>query len=106
MADNLKGIPFSSEDEGIDYILRAKLLVMDQHNILGVGTPRDRAIDPLAFDEIYVIWFTYVLGNWKVIISTSRPDGRIWEVTRNKEKHEIYVDSYLKTHNHVFQEAL
>lgn len=99
MADNLKGIPFSSDDEGIDFILRAKLLVMHQINVSGIGTRRGDPIDSIGLDQVYVVWFAFVLGNWKAFISTSRPDGRVWEVTHNKEKGESYVDSYLKTHN-------
>jgi hypothetical protein len=99
MADNLKGIPFSSDDEGIDFIARAKLLVQEQINVSGIGTRRRDPIIPIDLTEIYVVWFAFVLGNWKAFISTSRPDGRVWEVTHNKMKGETYVDSYLKTHN-------
>lgn len=99
MADNLKGIPFSSDDEGIDFPTRAKLLVQEQINEFGIGTPRGEEPVRVRLDEIYVVWFAYVLGNWKAFISTSRPDGRVWEVTHNKAKGQTYVDSYLKTHN-------
>lgn len=105
MADNLNGIPFSSDDEGIDYPARAKVLVQQQINEVGIGTPRGQKIEPISLDEIYVVWFTYVLHSWKAILSTSRPDGRIWEVT-HKPEHDgsdgpaaTYIDSYLKTHN-------
>lgn len=99
MADNIKGIPFSSDDEGLDFPLKARKLVQKQYNEHGIGTPRGELIVPIELDEIYVVWFTFVLGNWKAILSTSRPDGRIWEVTHNKAKREAYIDSYLKTHN-------
>jgi hypothetical protein len=99
MADNLKGIPFSSDDEGIDFPNFAKLLVLEQINEAGIGTRRGEAIVPIDFNEIYIVWSSFILGNFKTFISTSRPDGRVWEVTRNKEKREWYVDSYLKTHN-------
>lgn len=99
MADNINGIPFSSDDEGIDFPHKAKLLVQEKINISGIGTRRGDPIVPIELDEIYVVWFAFVLGNWKAFISTSRPDGRVWEVTHNKAKGESYVDSYLKTHN-------
>jgi hypothetical protein len=104
MADNLKGIPFSSDDEGIDFPTRAKLRVQHAYNENGIGTPRGETIEYLELNEIYVVWFAYTLGNWKAILSTSRPDGRIWEVTHNSHKVETYVDSYLKTHNIVFKD--
>jgi len=99
MADNLKGIPFSSSDEGIDFPKRARILVMEQINEAGIGTPRGQEIDRISLDEIYVVWFAFVLGRWKAILSTSRPDGRIWEVSHHKEHGVTFVDSYLKTHN-------
>lgn len=99
MADNLKGIPFSSDDEGADFPKRAKELVQHQINVSGIGTPRGDAIVEISIQEIYVVWFAYTLGNWKAILSTSRPDGRIWEVTHKKERDVTFVDSYLKTHN-------
>lgn len=99
MADNLKGIPFSSDDEGVDYPRHAKLLVQEQINEAGIGTARGEPIVEISLQEIYVVWFAFTLGSWKAILSTSRPDGRIWEVTHNREKNVTYVDSYLKTHN-------
>jgi hypothetical protein len=105
MADNLKGIPFSSHDEGIDFPKVAKRLVREQINVAGIGTPRGQKINPIGLNEIYVVWFAYILGNWKAILSTSRPDGRIWEVT-HKAEHDgsdgpavTFIDSYIKTHN-------
>lgn len=99
MADNLKGIPFSSDDEGIDFPTRAKAYVAHQYNESGIGTPRGQKIDPLKMEEIYVVWFAFVRGNWKALISTSRPDGRIYEVSYSRETGETFVDTYLKTHN-------
>lgn len=105
MADNLKGIPFSSDDEGIDFPLKAKLCVLHVHNVNGIGTPRGEKIDPLQLEEIYVVWFAFVRGNWKAILSTSRPNGRIYEVSYKQSQDGAYLpeslvcDTYLKTHN-------
>lgn len=101
MADNLKGIPFSSDDEGIAFPLKAKLAVLHVHNVNGVGTRRGDEINLLGLDEVYVVWFAFVRGNWKAILSTSRPDGRIYEVSYDKsnDQESLVVDSYLKTHN-------
>jgi hypothetical protein len=105
MADNLKGIPFSSPNEGIDYPMQAKLAVLHNHNVFGIGTPRGESINPLTLDEVYVVWFAFVRGNWKAILSTSRPDGRIYEVSYKAEHdgsdgpESLVVDVYIKTHN-------
>ena len=93
MADNLKGIPFSSGDEGIDLPTMAKRVVFDQARKLGVE---------LGEGDVYVVWFAYTLGNWKALCSTTEPDGRYYEVTYNKEKNLGFVDTYVKTHNNEF----
>lgn len=105
MADQLKGIPFSSDDEGIDFPLKAKLCVLLNYNSAGIGTRRGEKIEPLNLSEVYVVWFAFVRGNWKAILSTSRPDGRIYEVSYKRENdgadgpESLVCDTYLKTHN-------
>lgn len=90
MGDNLKGIPFSSDDEGVAYPERAIHAVVSATALEEV---------PLEAGELYVVSFTYVLGNHKSLLSTSRPDGRYFEVTHNKAKSETYVDTYVKVAN-------
>lgn len=101
MSDNIaagEGIPFSSEDEGIDYVHMAKELAY-LHGALPVVDKNSR----LAFTihDVYIVWFAYVLGGWKALCSTTLPDGRYYEVTYNAARSEAYVDTYRKTHNHV-----
>lgn len=93
MADNLKGIPFSSDDEGLDLPTMAKRVVLDQARKLGVE---------LSYNDVYVVWFAYTLGNWKALCSTTEPDGRYYEVTYSGEKKLGFVDTYRKTHNNEF----
>lgn len=50
-------------------------------------------------DEVYVVWFSKTLQNWKVLISTSLPDGMYYEVTHNGDKKETYIDVYKKFEN-------
>lgn len=57
----------------------------------------------LTVDDLYIVTFTYILGNWKALVGTSVPDdGLYFEVTHNKLKEETYVDIYKKTANHLF----
>ena len=95
MADNLKGIPFSSDDEGDNFPTIARDLVYDQAITLGV----QKEHPTFSVDEVYVVWFAYVLGYWKALCSTSLPDGRYYEVTFHKERQVAFVDTYVKTHN-------
>jgi len=58
-----------------------------------------------SLDEVYVVWFTFVLGNWKALVSTTLPDGMYYEVTRNDAKGETYIDAYKKFDNVVIPDA-
>ena len=50
-------------------------------------------------DELFIVWFCKVLGNWKALVSTDVHPGLYWEVTYNGAKGETYVDSYKKAFN-------
>jgi len=58
------------------------------------------------FSDVYVVSFTYTLGNWKAMVSTRFPDNKYYEVTYNKDKGEIYLDEYVKTVNVVIPDDL
>lgn len=82
MADNLKGIPFSNDDEGQSFPDMAKSIVSGATE-----------------GNVYLVWFAYVLGHWKALCSTDLPDGRYYEVTFNREKQVAYLDTYVKADN-------
>lgn len=54
--------------------------------------------------DIQVVWFAHVLGNKKTIMIDNWPN-RIYEVTYNAAKDELYVDTYSKTSNTVVRGA-
>lgn len=86
---------FTSPDEGDDKQIKARRLVQLyslEHLEYADG-------DTLGMDDIYVVLFTYVLGSWKALVSTTMPDGRYFEVTYSKERNETYVDEYKKQNN-------
>lgn len=55
--------------------------------------------DPDPDFEVYVVWFCYILGGWKCLVSTTLPDGMYYEVTYNKDNGSIYLDAYKKFDN-------
>ena len=55
--------------------------------------------DPMPEFEVYVVWFCYILGGWKSLVSTTLPDGMYYEVTYDKDKGAIYIDAYKKFDN-------
>jgi Family of unknown function (DUF6275) len=50
-------------------------------------------------DDVYVVWFCKTLQNWKALVSSTLPDGMYYEVTRNGDKGETYIDAYKKFEN-------
>lgn len=53
----------------------------------------------INLDQIYVVWFSKTLQNWKCLISTTLPDGMYYEVTHNGDTNETYLDAYKKWEN-------
>lgn len=57
-----------------------------------------------TLDDVYVVWFCKTLQNWKVLVSTTLPDGIYYEVTHNGNTNETYVDVYKKWENFTVKE--
>lgn len=53
-------------------------------------------------NDVYVVTYSYILGCHKAMISTNLLDGKYYEVTYNKDTHEMYIDTYVKA----FQKVL
>lgn len=102
MADNLgvNPIPFSTPLEGIDFPTRAKEFV---YHVVRQDLNKLGRHGTFSRDEVYIVWFAFILGGWKALVSTSLPDGRYYEVTFNKDAGEVYVDSYVKTEQYKFK---
>ena len=56
----------------------------------------DFDVECLFPNEVYVVWFCYIVGNAKVLISTTRPDHMYYEVTWYEDKKQLFIDSYKK----------
>lgn len=76
---------------------------------------KDRITDPLlaarkmvaetyyrdvSLDDIYVVWFSATLQNWKAMVSTNVKDNCYYEVTHNGNRNETYLDKYVKVTNY------
>ena len=69
-----------------------------------VTVTRDKSLYPSAQDfaqhfNIYTVWKCFILGNMKLLISTSLPDGKYYEATYDFGKDSLYLDVYVKIHN-------
>lgn len=64
-----------------------------------VNLHRDISHKPITKDDVYIVWFCKTLQNFKVLLSTTIPDGMYYEITFNGDKNEYYLDVYKKWEN-------
>ena len=55
--------------------------------------------DPTPEFDVYTVWKTKILQNWKFLISSTLFDGMYYELTYNGDKKEWYLDAYKKFEN-------
>ena len=58
----------------------------------------------ISLEDVYVVWFSKTLQNWKALVSTTVPDNKYYELTYNGDKGETYVDVYVKLENVVIKD--
>lgn len=74
---------------------RAKQLVVDYFNSHVDVTDGKK----LTIEDVFIVWFSKTLQNWKALVSTTVSDGMYYEVTHNGDKCETYLDAYKKWDN-------
>ena len=74
---------------------KAKNLVVDYFN-RNVDKTDDKKI---TTNDVFIVWFSKTLQNWKALVSTTVSDGMYYEVTYNGDKKESYLDVYKKWDN-------
>jgi hypothetical protein len=74
---------------------KARKIVMDYFNAHVDKTDQKQ----ITMDDVFVVWFSKTLQNWKCLASTTVSDGMYYEVTHNGDKGETYVDVYKKWEN-------
>ena len=75
---------------------QAKKIVMEYFNSHVDKTDNKQ----ITLDDVYIVWFSKTLQNWKALVSTSVSDGMYYEITHNGDKNETYVDVYKKWENY------
>ena len=55
--------------------------------------------------EVFTVWKSKVLQNWKYLLSSTLFDGMYYELTYNGDKKEWYLDAYKKFENRVIREG-
>ena len=79
----------------MNYQEKAKQIVINYYNERVEITDNKK----LTESEVFVVWFSKTLQNWKALVSTTISDGMYYEVTYNGDKKETYLDSYMKWEN-------
>jgi hypothetical protein len=74
---------------------RAKQLVVDYFNAHVDVTDGKK----LTMEDVFIVWFSKTLQNWKALVSTTVSDGMYYEITHNGDKNETYLDVYKKWDN-------
>lgn len=74
---------------------KAKKVVIDYFN--GRVDKTDNV--QLTEDQVFIVWFSKTLQNWKAMVSTTVSDGMYYEITYNGDKKETYLDAYKKWEN-------
>lgn len=49
--------------------------------------------------EVFMVWKSKILQNWKYLISSTLPDGMYYELTYNGDADVWYLDAYKKFEN-------
>lgn len=79
----------------MNYQEKAKQIVIDYYKEHVEKTDNKK----LTESEVFIVWFSKTLQNWKALISTTISDGMYYEVTYNGDKKETYLDAYKKWEN-------
>lgn len=79
-----------------EHIAKAKRLVFEYVKARLEKTDTHVEFSPHG---VYIVKFSFVLGNWKALVSTILSDGMYYEVTYDVNKGESYIDAYKKWDN-------
>lgn len=79
----------------MNYQEKAKQIVIDYYNEHVEKTDNKK----LTESEVFIVWFSKTLQNWKALVSTTISDGMYYEVTYDGDKKETYLDAYKKWEN-------
>jgi len=60
--------------------------------------------DPEVKFDVFTVWKSKILQNWKYLISSTLSDGMYYEMTYNGDKKEWYLDAYKKFENRCYPE--
>lgn len=78
-----------------EFLMLCKGIVKDYFNEHADKTDQKQ----ITLDDVFIVWSCKTLQNNKALVSTKVSDGMYYEITRNGDKNETYVDAYKKWEN-------
>lgn len=74
---------------------KAKKIVVEYFNLNVDKTDKKQITE----DQVFIVWFSKTLQNWKALLSTTNSDGMYYELTYNGDQGVTYLDAYKKWEN-------
>ena len=90
-AEEIKSVTLTPVDNDVR-LKMAKAAVVAWYN-------EHNAPATIDMEDVYIVWFSKVLQNWKALAGTHHGDGLYYEVTYDGDKDAAYVDAYKKWQN-------
>jgi hypothetical protein len=59
----------------------------------------------LTRDNVFIVWFSKTLQNWKALVSTEVSDGIYYEITHDGDRKQTYVDVFKKWENYTVKDS-
>lgn len=83
------------ERESDKFTNKAKRLVVDNYN----AHHNRNKTEPLTLDDVFIVSFAVILGNWKAYVASNVARGLIYQVTYNDRRSEATVEIFKRVNN-------
>lgn len=83
------------ERESDKFTNKAKQLVVDNYN----AHHNESKTDPLTLDDVFIVSFSVIFGNWKAFVASNVARGLIYQVTYNDRRSEASIEIYKRINN-------
>ena len=64
-----------------------------------IAAVKERYHEDYQIQDVQIVWMARILGFMKTILIDNGGNARLYEVTYNRERNEMYVDMYSKDKN-------
>lgn len=75
--------------------------VPDEAKRIVMGVVDKKKYPTIKTEDLFIIWSSKTLDNWKAQVSAPFEDFPLYEVTHSGLKNETYIDMYVKKRNYI-----